>query len=84
MNYRVAGEISAPFRLFPIIEETTPYKLELNLKIKACFPKQTLASFVILKFTIPRSASSCHNELEKAFFGGDLLLFKNFFYFFFL
>ena len=53
MNYRVAGEINAPFRLFPIIEETSPYKLELNLKIKACFPKSTMASFVILKFTIP-------------------------------
>ena len=73
MNYRVAGEISAPFRLFPIIEETSPYKLELNLKIKACFPKQTLASFVILKFTIPPSASSCHNELEKVYY--KLLLF---------
>ena len=38
MNYRVTGDINAPFRVFPYIEETNPYKLEMTLKIKACFP----------------------------------------------
>lgn len=40
MNYRVTSDFSAPFRVFPFIEEVSNYKLELNLKIKACFPKE--------------------------------------------
>ena len=33
MNYRVTGEFRAPFRLFPFVEETSPYKVELVLKV---------------------------------------------------
>jgi AP-4 complex subunit mu-1 len=40
MNYRVTSDFTAPFRVFPFIEEVSNYKLELNLKIKACFPKE--------------------------------------------
>lgn len=39
MNYRVTSDFQAPFRVFPFIEEVSNYKLELTLKIKACFPK---------------------------------------------
>jgi hypothetical protein len=34
MNYRVTGEFRAPFRLFPFVEETSPYKVELVLKVR--------------------------------------------------
>lgn len=39
MNYRVMSDFQAPFRIFPFIEEVSNYKLELNLKLKASFPK---------------------------------------------
>lgn len=66
MNYRVTGEMQPPFRVFPFIEETSAYKLEMNLKIKAMYPKTTNATFVTLKFAVPKQVSSVHNELKKA------------------
>jgi AP-4 complex subunit mu-1 len=40
MNYRVTGEFRAPFRVFPFLEESTPYKVELVLKVThaRCLP----------------------------------------------
>jgi AP-4 complex subunit mu-1 len=46
MSYRITSDFNAPFRVFPFIEEVSNYKLELSLKIKACFPKEVSASFV--------------------------------------
>lgn len=40
MNYRVTSEFQSPFRIFPVIEEVSAYKLELTLRVKACFPKE--------------------------------------------
>lgn len=65
MNYRVTGDFTAPFRVFPFIDEVSPYKLELQLKIKACYPKEMNATYVIAKFSVPKSVSNVHNELEK-------------------
>lgn len=33
MNYRVTGEFRAPFRVFPFLEETSPFKVELVVKV---------------------------------------------------
>lgn len=66
MNYRITTEFSTPFRVYPIIDEISPYKLELNLKIKATFPKENIASFVVIKFNVPNLTSTVTNELEKA------------------
>ena len=65
MNYRITSDFQAPFRVYPIIDEVSPYKLELNLKIKACYPKDFVASFVLLKFAVPKATSNVHNEVEK-------------------
>jgi len=69
MNYRVTSEFQAPFRIFPFIEEISTYKLELVLKIRACFPKETYASHAILKFPVPKLTSNVHNELPKGIVG---------------
>ena len=34
MNYRVTSEFRPPFRIFPVLEETSPYKIELVLKVR--------------------------------------------------
>jgi AP-4 complex subunit mu-1 len=68
MNYRVASEFQAPFRVFPYIEEVSNYKLELLLKVKALFLKTTVASYVIIKFAVPKTTSSVHNELAKVIY----------------
>jgi len=65
MNYRVTSDFQAPFRIFPFIDEISNYKLELVLKIRACFPKETYASHAIFKFPVPKLTSNVHNELTK-------------------
>lgn len=65
MNYRVTSDFQAPFRVFPFIDEVSNYKLEMTLKIRACFPKETCASYVIIKFPVPKLTSNVHNELTK-------------------
>jgi len=65
MNYRVTSDFQAPFRVFPFIDEVSNYKLEMTLKIRACFPKESCASYVVLKFPVPKLTSNVHNELTK-------------------
>lgn len=34
LNYRVTGDFRCPFKIFPSIEETAPYKLEVMCMIR--------------------------------------------------
>eukprot|EP01015_Nassula_variabilis_P022449 TRINITY_DN4128_c0_g1_i1.p1 TRINITY_DN4128_c0_g1~~TRINITY_DN4128_c0_g1_i1.p1 ORF type:complete len:447 (+),score=45.18 TRINITY_DN4128_c0_g1_i1:65-1405(+) len=65
MNYRITNDFQAPFRIFPYIDEVSSYKLELLLKVRACYPKDITASHLVIKFQVPKVTSSCHNELVK-------------------
>eukprot|EP00354_Favella_ehrenbergii_P006438 CAMPEP_0170463368 /NCGR_PEP_ID=MMETSP0123-20130129/8505_1 /TAXON_ID=182087 /ORGANISM="Favella ehrenbergii, Strain Fehren 1" /LENGTH=235 /DNA_ID=CAMNT_0010728781 /DNA_START=243 /DNA_END=950 /DNA_ORIENTATION=+ len=38
MNYRINGEYSAPFRLYPFIDEESGYRLKFTVKVRAQFP----------------------------------------------
>ncbi|EGR30590.1 hypothetical protein IMG5_128570 [Ichthyophthirius multifiliis] len=65
MNYRITSEFQPPFKIYPIIEEVSNYRLELHLRIKACFPKEVTATYVNLSFPMPKQASNITNELGK-------------------
>ena len=43
-------------------------ELELVLKVRACFPKETYASHAILKFPVPKLTSNVHTELPKVIY----------------
>lgn len=74
MGYRTTSEFQAPFRLFPYIDEISNYKIVLDLRIKACFPKNIVASYITAKISMPKSTSTVTPELSKVF----LTLFKVF------
>ena len=38
MNYRINSEYPAPFRIYPFIDELSPYKLQFTIKVRANFP----------------------------------------------
>lgn len=63
MNYRVTSEFRAPFRVFPTVEETSPFKVELVLKVRADIPEANYGSNVVIKFPVPRTASTVTPEL---------------------
>lgn len=65
MNYRINSEFPAPFRIFPYIDEVSNYKLELELRIRACYPKQINASYLIAKIPVPKTNSNIKPELAK-------------------
>lgn len=66
MNYRVTGDFRAPFRIFPIVEETSPHKVELLLKIRADIPENNYGANVTIRFPVPRNAATVHPELSAA------------------
>jgi len=65
MGYRTTSDYQAPFRLFPYIDEISNYKIVLDLKIKACFPKNIIASYITAKISMPKNYSTITPELGK-------------------
>ena len=58
MNYRVTSEFRAPFRIFPVLEESSQFKVELVLRVRADIPEKTHGSNVVIRFPVPKTASS--------------------------
>lgn len=68
MGYRTNSDYQAPFRLFPYIDEINNYKIVLDLKIKACFPKDIGASYITVKIPMPKNISIVTPELQKVWY----------------
>jgi AP-4 complex subunit mu-1 len=61
LNYRLTGEFSAPFRIFPSIEEVEPNKLEITILIRAEMPSNHFGANVVVEMPMPKvtAAASC-------------------------
>lgn len=66
MNYRITGDFRAPFRIFPFVEESSPHKVELLLKVRADIPDTNYGANVTIKFPVPRNAATVSPELTAA------------------
>jgi len=53
LNYRINGDFNAPFRVFPFVEEISSSKVDVTVKIKACFEKDIYASYLKVKIPVP-------------------------------
>jgi AP-4 complex subunit mu-1 len=69
MNYRARGDYQTPFRITPFIEQTSPYKIELQVKVRACYPETQSGTNVTIKCTLPKTASSVGFELPTGLSG---------------
>lgn len=63
MNYRITSEFRAPFRLFPVLEEQSQYKVELVLRVRADIPEKNHGTNVLIKFPVPKAATSVIPEV---------------------
>merc|ERR1712151_1007020 len=63
MNYRVTGDFRVPFRIFPFVEQQTPHKLEITIKVRAYIPEQNYGGNVQISCMLPKSTASVSNEL---------------------
>ncbi len=65
MNYRITSEFRAPFRIFPVLEESSQYKIELVLKVRADIPEKYYGANVVIKFPVPKTAASVTPEIGR-------------------
>ncbi len=62
LNYRITGEFSTPFRIFPSIDEVSPTKVEITVLIRAEMPSNHFGANVIVEMPMPpgvTAAASC-------------------------
>lgn len=64
LNYRVTADFRAPFRIFPSLEETGPYKLELTCLVRAEIPEGNQGTNVQLRIPVPRNTVSATTEFS--------------------
>ncbi|OQR87251.1 AP-4 complex subunit mu-1 [Thraustotheca clavata] len=65
INYRITGDFRAPFRIFPFLEEQSPTKLEMILKIRADMPDNNYGANVIIRFPVPQNTVSVSCDIGK-------------------
>ena len=64
MNYRAAGDFNPPFKVTTLIDETTPYKITVTLRIRAEFPSKHAATGLAVKFPVPKRAAAVHATVD--------------------
>lgn len=63
MNYRITSDFRAPFRVFPFVEETSAYKVEVVLKVRADIPPENYGANVLIRFPVPRTSATVTPEV---------------------
>mmetsp|Transcript_97695 Transcript_97695/g.276356 ORF Transcript_97695/g.276356 Transcript_97695/m.276356 type:complete len:451 (+) Transcript_97695:99-1451(+) len=63
MNYRITGDFRVPFRIFPFVEQQTPHKIEITIKVRADIPEQNYGGNVQISCMLPKTTASVSNEL---------------------
>jgi len=69
MNYRITTDFRTPFRIFPFFELTSPYKIELIIKIKADIPDHNYGGNVLVELPVPKDTSSASTEMAPGVVG---------------
>lgn len=69
MNYRIRGDYQTPFRIFPMFENISPYRIDLNLKIRATFPDTNYGANVLIRCIVPKTTTSVGFEMAKILSG---------------
>lgn len=64
LNYRITADFRPPFKIYPLLEETAPYKLELSLTIRAEIPETNHGANVTIRIPMPRNTISATPELS--------------------
>jgi len=65
LNYRITADYRPPFKIFPAIEETAPYKIEIICMVRAEIPETQHAANVVIRIPLPRNTVSATCELSS-------------------
>ncbi|CAI5993708.1 unnamed protein product [Closterium sp. NIES-64] len=69
INYRMTHEFKPPFRVYPVLEEITPFKVELFIKLKAEFPATATANSIVVRVPLPKSVIKVSCDLDPGAVG---------------
>jgi len=64
MNYRSANDFNPPFKVTINIDESTPFKVGITLKVKADFPAKHACTGLVVKFPVPKGCLGASSTLE--------------------
>ena len=67
MKYRVTEAVSLPFKVMPMVKELGRTRMEVRVRVKACFPETQMALGVKLRIPVPRhtSRATCKGTAGK-------------------
>jgi AP-4 complex subunit mu-1 len=65
LNYRITADFRPPFKVYPLLEEPAPYKLELSLTIRAEIPELNHGANVVVRIPMPRNTVIAIPELSE-------------------
>eukprot|EP00934_Nitzschia_sp_Nitz4_P006416 Nitzschia sp. Nitz4//scaffold203_size38902//17362//18846//NITZ4_007660-RA/size38902-augustus-gene-0.43-mRNA-1//1//CDS//3329541424//6406//frame0 len=54
LNYRVTGDFTTPFRIFPSIEEVEPKKLEITVLVRSEIAQNHFGANVVIELPLPK------------------------------
>jgi len=57
MGYRITNEFRTPFRIFPFFELSSPYKVDLVIKVRADLPEHNYGGNVIVEIPMPKQTN---------------------------
>jgi len=55
LNYRIAADYKPPFKLYPTIEDSGTYKIDVIIIVRAEFPESNYGSNVSIRLPVPRA-----------------------------
>eukprot|EP00397_Hematodinium_sp_SG-2012_P016487 GEMP01016824.1.p1 GENE.GEMP01016824.1~~GEMP01016824.1.p1 ORF type:complete len:452 (+),score=53.42 GEMP01016824.1:348-1703(+) len=64
LNYRITNDFRVPFRIFPTIEEASPYSIDLVIKVRAELPDTNYGGNVVISCAMPKNTTSVSTELH--------------------
>eukprot|EP01039_Chlorochromonas_danica_P006329 gene6329-6980_t len=64
LNYRVTTDFRVPFKIYPMIEEPGPYKMDVALVIRAEIPEGNYGSNVVIRMAVPRCTVSATADIN--------------------
>ncbi len=69
LNYRVTTDFRVPFKIYPVIEESGQYKLDVTLTVRAEIPDGNYGSNVAIRMAVPRSTVGATVEFASEISG---------------
>merc|ERR1711976_761512 len=60
------GDFRAPFSIFPFVEQQSPSRIEISIKVRADIPEQNYGGNVQVSCVLPKSTATCSIDMGSS------------------